>query len=100
MAQYPYLVVFATATDRYPYVVRANDAVQAARRGRRMYEADQGENATGELLGRVLDLNPKQVDGKFLPRLNGKVVSSDPYETPQQAIDATLAFLNTRRSIA
>jgi hypothetical protein len=99
MAQYPFAVVFTTETDLFRYVVTANDRVQAQARARKKHYAAQGEDAPGDV-GRTLNLDPKRVDGKFLPRIDGTVMSQVPRDTKAEAVDAALEFLNTRRSNA
>lgn len=95
MAQYPFLVSFAEEDTLFRYIVRANDAQQAKRRARKQYTEDPDSKGTGSF-SRLMNLTPKQQDGRFYPRIDGTVVSPESCDTPTQAVDASLAFLHNR----
>jgi hypothetical protein len=95
--QYPYLCVFADEDKAYRYVVRANDCQQAVLRARKLYESDP-ERGPGlaASLARAMNLQPKQRDGMFVPRIDGRDLGLAPQKTPKGAVDAALEWLSER----
>lgn len=80
--QYPYRVAFG---GRQTYVVRANDSGQAVRRAMREHERqNDGQKPDGRIW--VKSLTPKEVDGRFLPRVGGTVVGGA-FTTWAEAVD-------------
>lgn len=97
--QYPYWVVFIEADETHAYLVMANDGRQAERRARRQYLEDPASGGAGSL-GKVLNLDPRQRDGAFLPRISGRVVSNVPCSTREAAVQVALRFLEEQKEQA
>jgi hypothetical protein len=93
--------MFADEKDRYTYVVTANDQRQGVRRAKRQHlEATGSEPPTGPHgePARVLGLTPKQEGGRFLPRIDGREIGGEPCETSELAVEASVAWLESRQA--
>jgi hypothetical protein len=93
--QFPYMVIFTETDAAHRYLVKANDIRQAERRARRKYLDDPASGNSGSL-SRVMNLTPLQQNGLFLPRIDGTLVSSEPCDTKEAAVEAALEFLKRR----
>jgi hypothetical protein len=94
--QYPYEVVFVEGDAQFPYLVKANDIRQAERRARREYLADEDTGSSGSL-ARVTGLEPKKQEDQFLPRVNGKVLPVPACATHEDAVQASLTYLDEQK---
>jgi hypothetical protein len=95
-----YAVYFVEPDAVRRYVVKANDHRQVEQRSIAQYMADP-ERPKGAPLaerGRVANLTPKQVNGEFIPRIDGKTVPGGPHATRDLAVEAAVEFLDSRRS--
>ena len=95
MAKYPFRVVFADALQTYEHVVWSNDRVKAVSRARAEHLETYKQEAPEDVC-RFMNLEPKQVNGEFLPRIDGTLVSTEPFASRQEAVDAALKFLRER----
>lgn len=92
--QYPFAISFQEDDTARRYVVRANDSDQAVRRARREYERDPNRppGVRGDV-GRVMNLTPKQDEGKFLPRIDGTILPAAPCDDADQAVESALMYV-------
>lgn len=98
---YPFLIMYADKDSTYEYLVRANDMRKARERALRQHqEACEGPVAPDLEPSRCMELTPKQIDGKFWPRIDLRRVTEEPCDTRAEAEQAALDFLAARRSDA
>ena len=95
-----YAVYFVDDDAVRRYVVKANDHRQVEQRSMAQYMSDPARPPGAPLgeRGRVANLTPKQVDGEFMPRIDGKIVPGGPMATRDLAVAAAVEFLDSRGS--
>jgi hypothetical protein len=93
-----YAVYYVDASAVRRYIVKANDHRQVEQRSLAQYMSDPERPVDAPLgkRGRVADLTPKQVNGEFMPRIDGKLVPGGPLATRDLAVTAAVEFLDNQ----
>lgn len=90
----PYRITMIDEKGTYHYVVTGWDRSDAEHKARKAHAANP-ERPPGPMAsrGRTATLSPVRVAGRYIPRVDGKHVPGETYQTRSEAVAASITWL-------